>query len=51
MILKLDMQYQGLEVCDVCINDDPGLTMPYFMARSNKVVYAFEWGNCYIGKP
>ena len=27
----------------VCSNDDPGLTMTYFTARSNLVPYAFVW--------
>ena len=26
------------------INNDPGLTLPYFMTRLNLVAYAFEWG-------
>ena len=28
----------------VCSNDDPGLTMTYFTARSNLAHYAFVWG-------
>ena len=28
----------------VCSNDDPGLTLTYFTARSNLVPYAFIWG-------
>ena len=28
----------------VCSNDDPGLTLTYFTARSNLVPYAFAWG-------
>ena len=32
----------------VCINDDPGLTLTYFTARSNWVVYVFEWGKLFI---
>ena len=35
MILKLAMQHQGLKLYKVYINDDPGLTLTYFMARSN----------------
>ena len=27
----------------VCSNDDTGLTLTYFMARSNLVPYAFVW--------
>ena len=45
MILKLGLQHQGLKLYKVYINDDPGLT--YFMARSNLIAYAFEWGKCY----
>ena len=43
MIMKLDMQHWGLNLYKVCINDDPGVTLTYFTARSNKVAYAFEW--------
>ena len=31
------MDHQGLNVHKVYINDDPGLTMTYFKARSNLV--------------
>ena len=41
MTLKLVMQHRVLEYYQVCSNDDPGLTMTYFMARSNLVPYAF----------
>ena len=44
MILKLGMQHQGLKLYKVYINDDPGLTMTYFMARSSWVTYRFERG-------
>ena len=43
MILKLGIQHGKLKVYNVYINDDPGLTLTYFMARSNLVFYAFEW--------
>ena len=43
MILKLGMQHRGLKLYKVYINDDPGLTLTYFMARSNWVTYTFEW--------
>ena len=43
MNLKLGMQHQVLEYCQVCSNDDPGLTLTYFTARSNLVLYAFVW--------
>ena len=44
MILKLGMQHQGLKLYKVYINDDPGLTLTYFSARSNLVAYMLEWG-------
>ena len=44
MILKHGMQHWALELYKVCINGDPGLTLTYFMARSNLVTYVFEWG-------
>ena len=44
MILKRGMQHGVLKSYKVCINYDPGLTLTYFMARSNWVTYMFEWG-------
>ena len=44
MILKLGMKHCGLKLYKVYINDDPGLTLTYFTARSNWVAYTFEWG-------
>ena len=44
MILKLGLQYQGLKLYKVYINDDPGLTLTYFTAMSNLVAYTFKWG-------
>ena len=41
--LILDMQHWVLEFYQVCSNDDPGLTLTYFTARSNLVPYAFIW--------
>ena len=41
MTLKLGMQHRMLEYYQVCSNDDPGLTLTYFTARSNLVPYAF----------
>ena len=46
MILKLGMEHWGLKLYKVYINDDPGLTLTYFTARSNLVPYAFEWEKC-----
>ena len=43
MTLKLRMQHRVLEYYQVCSNDDPGLTLTYFTARSNLVPYAFIW--------
>ena len=46
MTLKLGRQQKGLELyksyINVCLNDDPGLTLTYFTARSNLVPKAFE---------
>ena len=44
MTLKLGMQHQVPKYYEVCSNDDPGLTLTYFAARSNLVPYAFVWG-------
>ena len=44
MILKLGIQHWGLKLYKVYINDDPGLTLTYFTARSNCVSYTFESG-------
>ena len=43
MIFKPCMQHLGLMLYKV-INDDPGLTLTYFMARSNLVAYEIEFG-------
>ena len=43
MTLKLGMQHRVLKCYQVCPNDDPGLTLTYFTARSNLVPYAFVW--------
>ena len=43
MTLKLGMQHRVLEYYQVCSKDDTGLTLAYFMARSNLVHYAFVW--------
>ena len=40
MTLKLSMLHQVLECYQVCSNDDPGLTLTYFTARSN---FALVW--------
>ena len=41
--LKLYMQHGVREYYQICSNDDPGLTLTYFTARSNSVPYAFVW--------
>ena len=43
MTLKFCMQNWVLEYYQVCSNDDPGLTLTYFTARSSLVPYAFVW--------
>ena len=48
MTLKLGMQFQIYEYYVIYSNDDPGLTLTYFTARSNLVHYAFVWEK---GKP
>ena len=43
MTLNLGMHHWVLEYYQVCSNDDSGLTLTYFTARSNLVPYAFVW--------
>ena len=43
MTLKLGKQHQVLKYYQICSNDDLGLTLTYFTARSNLVPYAFVW--------
>ena len=43
MSLNFCMQRRVLEYYQICSNDDPGLTLTYFTARSNLVPYAFVW--------
>ena len=43
MTLKVCMQHWVFKYYQVYSNDDPGLTMTYFMARPNLVPYAFVW--------
>ena len=43
MTLKLGMQHRLLEYYQVCSNDDSGLILTFFTARSNLVPYAFIW--------
>ena len=46
MALKVDMQHRVLKYYQVYSNDDPGLTLTYFMARSILVTHAFVWEKC-----
>ena len=41
MTLQVGMQHRVLEYFQVCSTDDPELTLTYFMARSNLVLYGF----------
>ena len=43
MTLKVGMQHWVFEYYQVSSNDDPGMTLTYFMARSNLVPCAFVW--------
>ena len=43
MTLKVDMQHRVLEYYQVCSNDDSGLTLTYFMAKSIFFPFAFVW--------
>ena len=44
MTLKLGMQHRVLQYYQFFKNDNHGLTLTYFMARSNLVHFAFVWG-------
>ena len=43
MTLKVCMLHWVLKCYQVCSNEDSGLTLTYFTARSNLVSYAFVW--------
>ena len=43
MTLNVDMHHWVRKYYLVCSNDDPGLILTYFRARSNLVPYAFIW--------
>ena len=43
MTFKHGMHHRVLKYYQTCSNDDPGLTLTYFTARSNFVPYAFVW--------
>ena len=42
---KLGMKHRRLRPIIFCSNGKPGLTMTYFMARSDFATYAFTWEN------
>ena len=44
MILRLDNKHKGFKVYKVYENDVLGLTVTYFIERSNLVAYVFELG-------
>ena len=44
MTLKVRTLHQVLEYYQVCLNNNPWLSLTYFTARSNLVHYAFVWG-------
>ena len=41
--MKLGMQHPELQPVIVCSNDDPGVTLTYFTAKSNFVTELFLW--------
>ena len=43
MTLKVGIQHRVFKYYQVCSNDDLGLTVTYFTARSNLVPYSFVW--------
>ena len=43
MTLNLGMQHRVLKSYQVCSNDDAGLILTYFTAKSNLVPFAFVW--------
>ena len=47
MILKLGMYHWKIKLYKVYINNDPGLTLTYFTARSNWVICTLNGENCY----
>ena len=42
--MNLGIQNCEIELCKSYVNNDPGLTLTYFTARSNFFAYAFELG-------
>ena len=48
MILKLGIRHWRVALYKAEINDDPWLTLTYFMTMSNLVFYSFEWGKTVV---
>ena len=48
MALGPGMQHLGLWSSKVCSNDDLGLTLTIFTARSNLLPYSFTWENIHF---
>ena len=44
MTFKFGMQHRVLKYYQIPSNEYPGLTLTYFMTRSNLIPYAFVWG-------
>ena len=45
ILMKLCMKHQRPKPVIICANCYPGLTLNYFMARSNFATSAFRWEN------
>ena len=43
MTLEVEVQHRVLEYYQICSNDESGLTLTYFMGRSDFVPYVFVW--------
>ena len=41
--MKLGMLHPGFQPIIVCSNDDPGVTLTYFTAKTNLVTKVFLW--------
>ena len=41
--MKLGMQHPDLQPVIVCSNDDPGVTLTFFTAKSNFLTQVFLW--------
>ena len=45
ILMKLCLKHQRPKPFIICANYDPGLTLTYFLARSNFATWAFTWEN------